>query len=357
MTLYQINPNWTVFEGEELVAFNIATGDQYSVTRDSEEFKKIIEIFQDPVELEEAIEDFQNSAQLDEEYLRSALDKLKDLGIVEEKPRRPESLNEGYCDSYGRQINFMSEFEKMTGKKRFELQEGLKDAHITILGLGTLGQWIIMGLLSAGVGNLRIVDFDTVEERNLGRHPFFKEKYVGEKKTEVVKKEVEAMKKEISVETKDLKMESVEDVKSVVKGTDFVVQSCDFPRYVVHRWMTEACIDLDIPNIVLHSTVVGPINIPGQTPCYGCLEQSIREGFPNYEGYVEDVKDAMDQRYPEMGVRAPVAGTIAAREIVHHQIGALTPRTYDNFIRLHPFSLEITEEPVDQDENCDYCGE
>src|ERR1700688_3248746 len=52
----------------------------------------------------------------------------------------------------------------MIGQKR------LKNARVLVVGAGGLGSPALLYLAAAGVGTLRIVDFDTVDETELQRH-------------------------------------------------------------------------------------------------------------------------------------------------------------------------------------------
>ena len=51
----------------------------------------------------------------------------------------------------------------------FDGQEALKDSRVLIVGLGGLGCAASQYLASAGVGNLTLLDFDTVSLSNLQR--------------------------------------------------------------------------------------------------------------------------------------------------------------------------------------------
>lgn len=53
------------------------------------------------------------------------------------------------------------------------LMQQLGDVAITICGAGALGANICENLARAGVGRLRLIDFDRVEVRNLSTQPFF----------------------------------------------------------------------------------------------------------------------------------------------------------------------------------------
>lgn len=53
---------------------------------------------------------------------------------------------------------------------------------VTIIGAGGVGSWTALNMALAGVQNLYIVDFDSIERHNLNRTPF-KEEHIGMMKT------------------------------------------------------------------------------------------------------------------------------------------------------------------------------
>lgn len=52
-------------------------------------------------------------------------------------------------------------------------QEKLLAAKVIIIGCGALGSMVAMQLAGAGIGNITIVDFDTIDVSNLQRQFFF----------------------------------------------------------------------------------------------------------------------------------------------------------------------------------------
>ena len=77
---------------------------------------------------------------------------------------------------YSRQI-LLPEFD-------VEGQERLRQAHTLIIGLGGLGSAVAMYLAAAGVGELTLVDFDTVDLSNLQRQIIHRTAALGQAKVE-----------------------------------------------------------------------------------------------------------------------------------------------------------------------------
>lgn len=62
----------------------------------------------------------------------------------------------------------------------------LKGAHVAVFGIGGVGGFTTEALVRAGVGELTIVDHDTVSESNLNRQIIALRSTIGRKKTEVM---------------------------------------------------------------------------------------------------------------------------------------------------------------------------
>lgn len=66
----------------------------------------------------------------------------------------------------------------------------LREASVVICGLGAVGSYAAEALARAGVGHLRLVDFDVVNESNINRQLFALDSTVGRLKSEVASERV-----------------------------------------------------------------------------------------------------------------------------------------------------------------------
>lgn len=65
--------------------------------------------------------------------------------------------------------------------------EKLKKSHVLIFGLGGVGGFTVEALVRAGIGELTVVDFDTVDITNLNRQIIATQHTVGRTKAELIK--------------------------------------------------------------------------------------------------------------------------------------------------------------------------
>lgn len=91
--------------------------------------------------------------------------------------------------------------QRLLGEDRFACLQSKK---VSVIGLGAVGGYVVEGLVRAGVTQLRIVDFDTIQPSNLNRQILALETTVGRSKAEVAKERVAAINSECRVEALQL---------------------------------------------------------------------------------------------------------------------------------------------------------
>lgn len=101
----------------------------------------------------------------------------------------------------------------------------LKKAKVCILGLGGLGSNVAVLLARAGIGYLKLVDFDVVEVSNLNRQQY-RISHIGIKKTEAIKSIIKEINPFVEIEVLNKKVDR-ENILSVVGDVEIVVEAFD----------------------------------------------------------------------------------------------------------------------------------
>lgn len=101
----------------------------------------------------------------------------------------------------------------------------LKKAKVCILGLGGLGSNVAVLLARAGIGYLKLVDFDVVEVSNLNRQQY-RISHIGIKKTEAIKSIIKEINSFVEIEVLNKKVDR-ENILSVVGDVEIVVEAFD----------------------------------------------------------------------------------------------------------------------------------
>lgn len=82
--------------------------------------------------------------------------------------------------------------------------EKLKSSHVAVFGVGGVGGYVVEALARSGIGELTIIDNDTVKESNINRQIIALNSTLGEKKTDAFKKRIADINPEIKVNIKDV---------------------------------------------------------------------------------------------------------------------------------------------------------
>jgi len=154
-----------------------------------------------------------------------------------------------------------------------EGQRKLRRSSAVIVGCGALGSASTNALVRAGIGRLRVIDRDYVEESNLQRQLLFDESDAAENlpKATAAERHLRRLNSDVEVEgvVSDVDAGSVE---AQVRGFDLILDGTD--NFETRYLLNDAAIKLGIPWIygaVVGSYAASLTVIPGRTPCLACV--------------------------------------------------------------------------------------
>lgn len=108
-----------------------------------------------------------------------------------------------------------------------ENMQTIKNANVIVFGLGGVGGYVVESLARVGVGNLTIVDFDTISESNLNRQIVATYKNIGNSKAKEMQSRILDVNKDINVAVID-KMITKDNIGEVdFSKFDYVVDAID----------------------------------------------------------------------------------------------------------------------------------
>ncbi len=186
-----------------------------------------------------------------------------------------------------------------------EKQLKLKRSTVFIAGAGGLGSPVSIYLAVAGIGNIRICDFDAPDWSNLNRQILHDHTRIGTNKALSAKTTLERLNPEISVTAFTDKIVA-ENVDALVGNADIILDCMDnFPtRYLLN----ESAMRKNIP-LVYGSIwgIDGRLSFihPPETPCLRCI-------FP--EAPPKEV-------FPVLGATPAVIGSLQALETLKYLSG------------------------------------
>jgi bacteriocin biosynthesis cyclodehydratase domain-containing protein len=292
-----------------------------------------------------------------EDEVIGALLALAAHGLLRETapPARPSVLRAEERARYDRQLPYLAQ----AGQDPEIAQLRLREARVTILGVGGLGSWTLCGLACAGVGHVRIVDHDTVEIGNLNRQVLYRRSDVGRRKVDVAAEAIAAFNPATVVEPVARQARGSDDVARAVDGAEMVVATADWPMYELPRWINRACIAADIPWLAASQVPplvrVGPMHVPRRSGCLECQERAARRAYPLYDE-LADWRQANPTVATTLGWASGLIGSLLAGEVVHQLTGLTEPATTGTAITIDLRTLHVTREQVQRDPSCPCCG-
>ncbi|MBN2887383.1 MAG: molybdopterin-synthase adenylyltransferase MoeB [Chromatiaceae bacterium] len=223
-------------------------------------------------------------------------------------------------------------------------QERLRAARVLVAGLGGLGSPVALYLAAAGIGCLRLADFDRVDHSNLQRQILHDEGRIGLTKAGSACRSLSAINSEVALEPIERALDA-ETLPELLNGVDLVVDACD--NFATRFALNAACVAARVPlvsgaAIRLEGQVTAFSGQPGG-PCYQCL-------YPN-EG-------AEEAGCTANGILAPVVGiigSIQATEAIKILAGLGEP-LFGRLLLLDARRMEWREVRLGADPACPICS-
>lgn len=192
-----------------------------------------------------------------------------------------------------------------------EGQQRLRRSKAVIVGCGALGTMQANALVRAGVGGLRIVDRDYVEESNLQRQILFDESDARENlpKAVAAQRKLKGINSEVDVEAMVADADG-RNIENLVQGFDVILDGTD--NFETRYLLNDVALKLGVPWI--YGAVVGSYAttltvLPGRTACLACL-------FPAPPQGIQDTCDTVGVIAPAVAWAAAVQVTEAIKIII-----------------------------------------
>ena len=224
-------------------------------------------------------------------------------------------------------------------------QQALKRARVLLVGAGGLGSPSALYLAAAGVGNIGLVDFDTVDLSNLQRQILHGSAAIGSSKLDSARDRLRDVNPNVHIEPYPTRL-SAENALDIARDYDLIVDGTDnFPtRYLIN----DTSVLLGIPNV--HGSVYrfeGQASVFGAAggPCYRCL---FREPPPPHlvpscaEGGV-------------LGVVPGLIGTIQATEAIKIITG-IGETLAGKLLVIDALAMSFRTIVIRRDPECPACG-
>jgi adenylyltransferase/sulfurtransferase len=222
-------------------------------------------------------------------------------------------------------------------------QKKLAKARVAVMGVGGIGSVSSLYLALAGVGYIRVIDYDIVETHNLHRQILYTTDDLQQPKAEVAERKLQNHNPMISVESFSTKV-TEGNIERLLTGVDCVVDGLDNmeTRYIINRM----CIELRIPYVFGAATgLEGNLSVfsPPETGCLECL-------MPQNSSI-----DQTSSKFGIIGATSGIIGTLQAMETIKLLAGI--DKTLKGKLLVCDFSdMDFTAIPILKNAHCSVCG-
>lgn len=222
-----------------------------------------------------------------------------------------------------------------------EQQEKLITSKVLVMGVGGLGSGVIMNLAALGVGQIKVVDNEVIEEHNFNRQLIHKYKNLGRAKVMSAKEWVQDFNPDIKVEIDKIKINEL-NYFNIIDGYDIIVDCFDSyeSKYILNE------IAQSHNMVLVHGSAQGFCGqvttiVPKQTGCLSCVVQK---------------PDKFDNE-PVCSL-SPVVSVIAglqAQEVLKVLTGCAQP-LLNKFLMFDGYKSEFKILPYEKNIACECCN-
>ncbi|MFC1808818.1 ThiF family adenylyltransferase [Candidatus Omnitrophota bacterium] len=222
-------------------------------------------------------------------------------------------------------------------------QEKLSHAKVAVIGVGGLGSSVVLYLAVAGVGELGLVDCDSVQLSNLNRQVLYTPSDISCKKTVLAEQRVHAINPDITVVTFDTYVDN-SNAEEIIAPYDIVIDATD--NFDSKFMLNDICVKMKKP--LIHAGAHGFVGqimvITPESSCLRCFMTNIPD-----EGY------ANNNPRPIIGVTAGVLGQLQATETLKYIMNAGN-LLVNKILFIDLLNMDFRKKDIPKNKACSVCS-
>lgn len=149
-------------------------------------------------------------------------------------------------------------------------QQRLRQAHVLVVGAGALGNEVLKNLALVGIGEITLIDFDTIEDSNLSRSVLFRAADAGKTKAAVAAQAVREINPDVTIHPVYGNVLTRIGL-GLVRQVDLVIGCLD--NREARLWVNRMCWKVGTPWIdggIQEINGVAKVFVPPDGACYEC---------------------------------------------------------------------------------------
>jgi len=242
--------------------------------------------------------------------------------------------------------NEMLRYSRQISIKAIDIdgQEKLKLAKVLIIGSGGLGCAASQYLAVAGVGEITLVDFDTVELSNLQRQVLHYDANIGQAKVESAKQSLMLLNPLININTINALLD--DDAINVLVSQHLLILDCT-DNMLVREQVNKSCFEHQVPLVsaaaIRMEGTVTVFDYQQDSPCYQCFSALFGE---------------QQLTCVEAGILAPVVGMIGCIQATEaiKVITAIGEPLTGKLLMIDAMTMEFRQMRLPKQPHCKVCG-
>jgi molybdopterin/thiamine biosynthesis adenylyltransferase len=222
-----------------------------------------------------------------------------------------------------------------------EAQERLQQARVVSIGAGGVKSPLLYYAAAAGIGTLRIIDFDRVELSNLNRQILFTVDDIGKNKADAARDRLHRLNDEITIEPISERVDDA-NIGDLLNGFDIVIEGGDSlaGRLLVNDYCTRTGVPM------VHASAQYGYGyvltyLPCRSACFLCA-------FP-------DLPQGHGGSVPVWGVATGIAGCLGAGEVIKLAARVGTP-IINGYLSFSAFQGKFDFIPAARQPDCPGCA-
>ncbi|GAA0791207.1 MULTISPECIES: molybdopterin-synthase adenylyltransferase MoeB [Pseudomonadati] len=242
--------------------------------------------------------------------------------------------------------NEMLRYSRQISIKAMDIdgQEKLKLAKVLIIGAGGLGCAASQYLAVAGVGEMTLVDFDTVELSNLQRQVLHQDANIGQAKVDSAKQTLNQLNPLITINTCNALLDE-QQLEELVVQHSLVLDCTD--NVLVREQLNLSCLKHHKPFIsaaaIRMEGTVTVFDYQANSPCYHCYSQLFGE---------------QHLTCVESGILAPVVGLIGCIQATEaiKVIAGMGQSLSGRILMIDAMTMEFRQMKLTKQPKCSVCS-
>jgi len=312
---------------------------------------------------ENSIYDLQNKTGASVDEIIKFVEYLESNGIVVPKDWFDQlELDKDYKELLEKQIYFLLDISNSPHLVS-KIQQRIKNTSIAIVGVGSIGSWMLFELIQMGFEKFKIFDFKEIQEDSIARHAFFDSSMIGREKSDFYKDIAIQINPKVTIEEYSLSLTTDPSFLNKLSDIDLIINCADEP-YIGYTSIFLSRYVIDKRKLLFvaggfdaHLGCLGEMIVPYKTPCSDCYNEYFRESLKGWKPSPHPVKDRIKGfgGLPSLSAYSASTGCLAILRYFIDELAFLKTAGGRGEFKFDDYSIDTFE--VLRNPNCEVCSE